>query len=475
MRFRADTGGRRALTVSSLAGTVLLAGCASFSKDGGFDSVQSTVREKTGVEIRQVNTPEQAQLVANRVGDLLAKPLGIDDAVQLALLNNPGLRASYAELGLAEADLVQAGRLPNPRFAMLRARNGDEFKIEQAFTLNVFALLTMPQAQAIERRRFERTQRAVALDVLRLASDTRKAWVQAVAAGQTVQYLRQVREAAESGAELARRMAQVGNFNRLQHAREQSFYADAALSLARAEQAHTASRERLTRLLGLWGAQTRFVLPDRLPELPRQPEDMPDVERRAIAGRLDIEAARLDVLGTAQSLGLTRTTRFINALELGPARVLEGTRSEPYKRGFEVSFELPLFDWGSSRVVKAEAIYMQAVARAAETAVNARSEVREAYAGYRSSWDIARHLQSEIVPLRKRISEENQLRYNGMLIGVFELLADARAQINAVNAGIDAQRDFWLARADLDMALIGKPELGASAMPAAAADEQPGH
>ena len=135
---------------------------------------------------------------------------------------------------------------------------------------------------------------------------------------------------------------------------------------------------------------------------------------------------------------------------------------------------MPLFNWGGARVARAEAMYMQMVHRAAETAINARSEVREAYAGYRSAYDIARFQRDEVVPLNQRIGEKNVLRYNGMLIGVFELLADARAQIASVNGAIQALRDFWIAQADLDMALIGKPSLasstGAPAGPAMAAE-----
>ena len=172
----------------------------------------------------------------------------------------------------------------------------------------------------------------------------------------------------------------------------------------------------------------------------------------------------------ARNLGLTETTRFVNVLEFGPARVLEGEKSDPYKNGYEIALELPLFDWGSARVAKAEAIYLQSVERAAQTAIDARSEVREAYRSYRLTHDIARHYRDEIVPLRKRIAEENLLRYNGMLIGVFELLADARAQVAAVNAYLDALRDYWIARADLELALIGKPGL---AMPAMAGSAPP--
>ena len=438
-----------------------LGGCASFSQDGGFNSVEKTTQERIGKELKWAKTDADRSAIDQRVAELLGKPLSVDDAVQIALLNNKGLQASFYELGISEADLVQAGRLPNPHFSMLRARDGDEFKIEQAFTFNVFSLITMPQVVAIEQRRFAQVQRAITMQTLSLAAETRKAYYAAIAADQTLSYMEQVRRTAEAGAELGRRLAQVGNWSKLQQAREQSFYADAALNLARAGQAQIAAREKLTRLLGLWGERAQFKLPQRLPDLPKVANDLPDVEQIAMEQRLDVQAAKLDTEALAKNLGLTKTTRFINALEFGPARVLEGQRSEPYKRGYEVSLELPLFDWGTAKVAKAEALYMQAVYRAAETAIAARSEVREAYQGYRSSFDIARHYRDEIVPLRKRIAEENQARYNGMIIGVFELLADARAQIASVNSYIEALRDFWIAQADLEMALIGKPSLRA--------------
>jgi outer membrane protein TolC len=155
--------------------------------------------------------------------------------------------------------------------------------------------------------------------------------------------------------------------------------------------------------------------------------------------------------------------------------VLEGARDSGYKKGYEVSFELPLFDWGSARVARAEAQYMQAIDLAAEAAINARSEVREAYHGYRSSFELARHYRDEVVPIRKRISDENLLRYNGMLIGVFELLADARSQITSVNSYIESLRDFWIAQADLEMSLIGKPNLSIMPKPGNESAAAAGH
>ncbi len=458
---------RRYFPVQLLASAivlVVLSGCAGFSPDGGFGTVEQVAREHLAKDVIRANSPEAEDSIGRRVGELLAKPLTVEDAVQIALLNNRGLQASFQELGISEAELVQAGRLPNPRFSMLRVRNNDDFKIEQTLTFNVMSLVLMPQVSEMEKRRFARTQRAVAADAIALAAETRKAYFNALASEESLRYMEKVRVAAEAGAELGRRMAQAGNWSSLAQAREQGFYADAALNQARAGQRQLASREKLTRLMGLWGDQTQYRLPERLPDLPQGANELPDVEQKAIAQRLDVQAAKYDTEALAANLGLTRTTRFINALEFGPARALEGAKGGPYKRGYEVSFELPLFDWGSSRVARAEAIYMQSVNRAAQTAIEARSEVREAYGTYRSSYDIARHIRDEVVPLRKRISEENQLRYNGMLIGVFDLLADARAQVLGVNSYIEALRDFWLAQVDLDTALVGKPSL--SALPA---------
>ena len=451
-----------------LTSAALLGGCASFSPDGGFSTVEKTARDRLGKDVQWTRTDADQVRIDQRVAELLAKPLTMDDAVQVALLNNRGLQATYSELGITEAEVVQAGRLPNPGFSFGRLTRGSEVEFERGLHFNLARLLAMPFIGQMEARRFGQTKGMVAMQVLSLAADTRKAWVNALAAEETVRYMRQVKETADASSELARRMEQVGNFNKLQRAREQGFYADAALNLAQAEQLQRSTRERLTRLLGAWGTQTQFSLPERLPDLPKEALDLPDVERVALAQRLDVQGAKLMAERTAKSLGLTSTTRFINVLELGIRN--NSSNEMPTQRGWEIGVELPLFDWGGARVARAEAVYMQTLHRAAETAINARSEVREAYTGYRSAYDIARHHRDEIVPLRQRIAEENQLRYNGMLIGVFELLADARAQITSVNAAIQAKRDFWIAQADLDMALIGKPNLSAAAGPAIAAE-----
>ena len=446
---------RYARLAVSVCLAVGLTGCATLSNDGGFSAIETLTKDKIGKDVKWVRTEAEQDTNTKRVAELLSKPLSVDDAVQIALLNNRGLQADFAELGFAEASMVAASRLPNPGFSFVRTKRGDEIEIERGLHFNLVKLLTLPLAAKVEAQRFELAKGNAAVTAIRLANETRKSYFQAVAAEETVRYMRKVREVAEASAELARRMASVGNWSRLQQAREQGFYADAALNVARAAQAGFRSRESLTRLLGLWGAQTAFTLPERLPDLPKAPDERPDIEQRAMQTRLDVIGAKLSAESLASNLGLSKATRFINVLEIGVTR--ETSNEAPVRRGYEISLELPLFDWGTARVAQAEALYMQGVNHAAETAINARSQVRESYQGYRVAYDIARHYRDEVVPIRKRIADENLLRYNGMLIGVFDLLADARSQIASVNSYIEALSDFWLAESELQMAMIGTP------------------
>lgn len=441
------------LVVLSIFSSIILSACATFTPGGGL----SGVKEASAPHIKQSlvwpKTDTEQKIVAARVSELLKQPMNVESAVQIALLNNKALQASFYSLGISEADVVQAGRLPNPKFSMLYARNNGDYKIEQALTFNIFSLITMPKMQEIERGNFEKTKKMVALNVLQLAQQTRQAYFNALAANEHQRYSAQVKESAEASTELARRMLKAGNWNQLELAREQSFYADAVLDLANTKNQQTSAYAALSRLLMLPVEQLN--LQDRLPDLPKTIDELQRFEASAFEQRLDLQAMRLETQALAKKLGLSKTTRFINVLEIGPARVLEGQRSSPYKKGVEFSFELPLFDWGEAKVARAEAIYMQAVNNAAQMVFDAQSEIIEAHSHYLASYQMAKHYRDEIVPLRKKILDEDQLRYNGMLISPFELFADARAQVISVNGYITKLHEFWLAETALQMTLSG--------------------
>jgi outer membrane protein TolC len=439
---------------------LILTGCATFSKDGGLDTVSSLTKERTGQTVQRDKTADDAAATEGRVNQLLAQPLTPDSAVQLALANNKGLQVAFAELGVAEANRVQAGRLANPGFSFGRQRGGDDVEIERSIMFNFVGLLTMPIRSGIEGRRFEQAKLQAASQAVQLAANTRKAYFNAVATQQSAQYAEQVATAAEAGADLAQRLSKIGNWSKLDQAREQVFHADATTQLARARHNATAAREQLTRLLGLWGTNAAFKLPERLPELPKAPNDVVNIESQAMSQRLDIQISQREAHATANALGLSRATGFINVFEAGYTNKSE--TGSPRANGYEIELALPIFDWGGARTARAEATYMQSVHRTADTAVRARSEVREAYSAYRTTYDVAKHYRDEVVPLRKRISEEVLLRYNGMLASVFELLTDARTQVSSVNAAIEAQRDFWIAETNLQAAINGSGTGGGS-------------
>lgn len=439
---------------------IVLAGCASVNFDQTLADTGGTLGTFTQGKLELSRTQEQVQARSKLTADLLAQPLGMNKAVQLSLANSPAMQALLAQSWADMAQAEQSGKLANPVFSFERMRLGDELEIGRLLSFGLLELLTLPRRQAIAQGQIAQAQIQLSATVVDQVTQVRQAWVRAVATQQSLQYAQQVNAAAQAGAELARRMQQAGNFNKLQRAREQSFYAEAVAQLASAQHAATAAREELVRQLGLTDAQAaQLQLPDRLPDLPKTPHQASVVTAGAKEQRLDVQLARhqLDLAGKSQGLnlltsvldvelGIRRDTVFDNA---------EGTRST--RKGYELDLRLPLFDWGTSQRAAMNAQSLAAANRYENTVRAASSQLRESYSAYRTAYDVARHYRDEIVPLRKTMGEETMLRYNGMLIGVFELLADTREQITSVSAAINAYQQFWLADAALAASMAGKP------------------
>lgn len=451
----------RAIHLSTAAAAaVLLAGCATLSIEDDRAQLQAFSQDALGAKVARLATDDARREAAAAVERLLDAPLSADDAVRIALAYNPALQTLLAQADAASAAATQSARLPNPVFAferLTRSEDGATDKdIGRALSFSLLDLLALPARMRIAEHRQQQLRLQSAGGVLAAATEARAAWVRAVAAQQSAAYFEQVMRAAEASAELARRMQSVGNFSRLQRAREQAFYADAAAQYARAQLAASVAREALVRALGLNSAQAaRLKLPERLPDLPKAPRDEAEVARRSFEQRLDVRLARAELEFTARNLGLARVTSVIDGLHLAGIRASE--TGKPPQKGYEIEFPLPLADFGDARRAEAQAIYQAALHRTAQVAVEARSQLRETYGAYRTAYDLARHYRDEIVPLRKSIADEMLLKYNGMLVGVFELLADAREQIGSVLQSIEAQRDFWLADAALQAALLGLP------------------
>lgn len=480
---------RHTAVLSALAALTLLAGCASVSPDGLRGDVARLAAGRTAGVDAALPPPTQADPAAQEAAQnaarqsvqrWLAEPLTADSAVRIALLNNPGLQARLAALGVADAERVQAITLPNPHLTLGRLTNSHEREIERSLAFSLMDLITLPWHTARQADRMQIATLQAAQDVVTLAAQARRAWLRAVAAEQIAATHDRMVEAAEAGAELAQRMARVGNWSRLQWAREQVVLQDATRQRAQARLAAATAREELHRTLGLWGSQTPVRLAQQLPPLPAAALPADGIEATALRERLDVQAARRELDTQAQRLGWSRAGAVFGDIGLAYQRNTTTERDTGHRdtqRGWELELPLPLFDWGGAARTRAQAQAEQAAAQLQDTAVRARSEVRAAWLTYRTALDLARQQQAEVVPLRQLIAEETTLRYNGMLASVWELLAEARTSTQAVANAIEAQRDFWLAETDLQLALTGTSP-GAlqslSAAPAASSTPQ-GH
>ena len=358
------------------------------------------------------------------------------------------------------AQAAQSGRIANPILSLERVRFLDELEFGRILAFGLLDLLTLPQRNKIATARMKQAELQLTTDVVGLVSQVRMAWVASVGAAESLSYARQVYASAQASAELARRMQSVGNFNRLQRARQQAFYADAAAQLLASQQTATSTRESLVRLLGLKDKQAQVLkLPERLPDLPKS-YLMPDAVSKVLTTqRLDVRMAQSQLDASIETQGLAVITSLTD-IELGLRSdtvkdTHEGTSDK--RKGYELAIRLPIFDWGDAQRANMNAAALAALNRMETVLVNAGSELRENYAAYRSAYDLSRHYREEVLPLGKIIAEENLLGYNGMLIGVFELLADHRSQVNTVKAAIAAQQQFWQADAALQATLLGKP------------------
>ncbi len=454
--------------LSVLGAAAVLAGCASVSPDGLRGDVAALAASRTALStpgaVLPAMAPTERAEAQRTIEQWLAQPLTEDRAVRIALLNNPGLARRLAALGIADAERVQALTLPNPHLTLGRLTGSHEREIERSLAFGLLDLVTLPWRRERQSERLQIATLQAAQDTVTLGADTRRAWLHAVAAEQVSATHGRMVEAAEAGAELARRMVRAGNWSRLRQAREQATLQSALAELARARLAAAAARETLNRHLGLWGVPAQqYQLAGTLPPLPAQALRADLIESTALRERLDVQIARRELELQAAQQGWSRAAAVFGDIGIAYNRNTTTDRASDHRdtvRGWELELPLPLFDWGGAAQARDQAQLAHDAARLQETAVRARSEVRSAWLTYRTALDLARQQQSHVLPLRQFIADETTLRYNGMLASVWDLLAEARNSTQAVTQAIEAQRDFWLAETDLQQALTGTSPSG---------------
>ncbi len=432
-----------------------LVGCASVPRDADFSEVREEVSSRIGQQVQWYRgAPEDAE-VAAAIQKRLKEPLTVDGAVQISLLNNRRLQAIYEDLGVAQADVVQAGLLHNPVLGgdATFPVSGGAADLALSVVTDFIDIFYRPLRKAVANSAFEAAKLRVAGAALDFSGQTRAEFYGTQANLQLSEMLVEVVLATEAAYDASKRMHEAGNITDLDLNYQQAMYEQARLDLAAADVAVVEGREHLNALMGLWGDDTQWTLASRLPVIPAQPLDMENLENRAISSSLDLREARQGIETIGQLLGLTKKVALVPSLELGSV----GEREDSdWSIGPEGAITLPIFDQGQAKIAAVQAELRRRQANYVALAIEIRSTVRAARRRLESARDVAEHYKNVVLPLQGRITQETQLFYNAMQIGVFQLLDAKRQEIETGRQYIQALHAYWVARTDLDLILQGR-------------------
>jgi cobalt-zinc-cadmium efflux system outer membrane protein len=456
----------------AMAVPLVFAGCASTNPKPAFDDVNQTVTARLGETVQWPAGNSSDEQMTHAVDSLLKTNLTAQSATAIALLNNRSLQADFEQIGISQADLAQASRLPNIELAgswRFPDRPPSAVDVEYSAAGNFLDLLTLSARKKIAARNLEQTKLAVADQVLQLAAETQAAFYNLQARMELTNRLGIIVAVNDAAADFARRQYDAGNITDLALRDQQASAAQSRFDLMQARAETQADRERLNRLLGLSDAQLCWKIADELPPLPATELPLTNLEALAVNQRLDLAATRSQAKSIAAALRLKEHTRFIPGLTVGvdTERTPDGQRVT----GPTLDLELPIFDQGQPAVARLTAEYRQARDNYVAREVNVRSEVREAQDALLAERPSAEFSENNLLPLRQKILGETLLHYNAMEMSAYELLlAKDREQV-AEEDHIAALRDYWLARVALERAVGGR--LTGEVLPSPASAKDP--
>ena len=447
----------------------ILAGCTGVSKEMAFSEVQQQVDERIGLPVYWNANTDPADEAAQTTKELLGKPLVADAAVQIALLNNRRLQATYEELGIAQAVVVEAGAPPNPAF-----RGGATFGIHQdsmtahsvhntyvfEIEMDFLSFLYGSMRKSAAKSEFETAKLRVTAAVMDLAGQTRRAFYRVQSEQQMLEMLQQVVLATEAGYQFASELYEAGNIPELDLLLQRTLYEQSKLALTTAEVTLAESREQLNRLMGLWGEETAWTVEARLPNISTEPMDLNNVEKVAIENSIDLAIVRGKIVSIGKQLGVAKAMSLVPHLDIGGELEQE---EGAWKAGPALGFEIPLFDRKQGQRAAAEAELRQQQEEYHALAVEIRSAVRAAHRRLLAARQVALSYQNEILPLQEKILEQVQLHYNAMQVGTPRLLLAKQQQIDAGRDYIQALYNYHVARAEFDQILNGRLVLDAQA------------
>ncbi|HRI69735.1 MAG TPA: TolC family protein [Polyangium sp.] len=449
-----------------------LGGCASSSVNADVRDVNvflAAQHRATGNSVRSVGSvalpnEENWQDDGAETPKILAKPLTVDNAVQLALAQNRDLRASMYELGIARGQALQASLLPNPEIEVSLRKQEDPFQDLQAdlgFEYNLSALILVPLRKGVADAEFEATRVRVARDVLETAYQARLAFYD-VQARQTILDLRKrAFDAFQASYAAAEELHRVGNLADIDFATQRAAVEAARIEVAEAENAVLDARERFNVAAGLSGTQTTWTLAAPLPHPDDAAFDPASNEKKAIAASLELIELAKRMEAVAKRVGLHRTEGALPHLSGGFHGEQDGIS---WELGGHFTVALPIFDRAQGRILSAKSELGSLRERYVATAVAVRASTRMAQNRVESAGKRAQHFRRALIPAREQALAETLLQYNAMHVSVFQLLDVQRKVTEAGIAYTETLLDYWKARAALDQVLAGgrRPQAMAS-------------
>jgi cobalt-zinc-cadmium efflux system outer membrane protein len=449
----------RFVIFSSIFALALPAGIAR-EKEEPFQGVQKSVQERTGKTVRWEEDQKSREEALQDVRRLLRKPLTIDAAVQIALLNNRSLQATFEEIGLSAADLLEAVTIPNPKFG-LTVKFPDQppsgTYIDYNAAIDFLSILMIPLKKRVAKDQLQSAALHVADETLELILEVKSAFYSLETSQQLLQRFKLIVDANAASLDLAQRQYEAGNTSDLALTQQQTTYSHSRLDVATTEAEIRRNREKLNRLLGLWGPDTEWQITSELPEVPRAEFSTQGLERLAISQRLDLQADYLQLASQAKNLGLTKSFRLLGALDFGVDR--ERETDGQIRTGPTFVIELPVFNQGQARIARGEAALRQARDKFEALAIEVRSQIRELQDELISKKEIARFYQDELVPDQRRILKESLVNYNAMEIGNFELFTAKAEEARTEREYLEAVRDYWVVQTKLERAVGGNLNL----------------
>jgi cobalt-zinc-cadmium efflux system outer membrane protein len=432
---------------------MLASGCVS--RTAGYDDVRQLVKERTGRVVHHDALHDDDDFADQVTEKIIGEPLTVERAVQLALVNNPEMQAAFEELGIARGHLQSALALPNPELEVGLGFSGDAHSpdIDFGVMVSLSQLIFMAPRESAADAELDEAKLKVAGRALDLAYRARTAFYRHQADAQILELRKTVLTAAHASYESTRAIFDAGNITELRILSEQAMYEEARLGMQQAEAVLAMSREQLGAMLGLWGRRAAWTIRGRLGEPKGDAPDVAQLERQALERSLDLEAIAAGYTAAARRANLSTATGVLPELRAG----VEVQRdSGELEVGPKVAIQIPLFYQNQGETRTAESAMRRQEQLHSATALKIRAAARSAATRMRASHERARYYETVLIPLRSKILDETMKAYNAMGIGVVELLVAKRDQIETGRMYVEALREYWLARADVDQLRAGR-------------------